>query len=69
MFIILREWVKNGESRLVALNDLARSEVERERGELPTHVFIYRGHPGDGDVQRRVKARPLEGRTAACSCG
>lgn len=45
VFIIPREWVKNGEDRLVVLNDVALSVVEGERGKHPTHVFTYRGHP------------------------
>jgi hypothetical protein len=45
VFIIPREWVKNGEDRLVVLNSVASSVVEGERGKHPTHVFTYRGNP------------------------
>jgi integrase len=37
--------VKNGEDRLVVLNDVARSVVESCRGVHPEHVFTYKGKP------------------------
>ena len=37
--------VKNGEDRLVVLNDVARSVVESCRGKHPQHVFTYEGEP------------------------
>ncbi len=37
--------VKNGEDRLVVLNDVARSVVESCRGVHPQHVFTYEGEP------------------------
>lgn len=45
VFLIPRERVKNGEDRRVALNDVASSVVEGERGKHATHVFTYRGNP------------------------
>ena len=45
VFIIPRERVKNGEDRLVVMNEVARSVVEGERDKHPTHVFTYRGNP------------------------
>lgn len=45
VFIIPGDGVKNGEDRLVALNDVARSIVDRCRGVHATHVFTYRGKP------------------------
>lgn len=37
--------VKNGEERLVVLNDVARSVVESCRGKHPEYVFTYEGEP------------------------
>jgi len=37
--------VKNGEDRLVVLNDVARSVIENCRGKHPTRVFSYKGKP------------------------
>jgi integrase len=37
--------VKNGEERLVVLNDVARSVVESCRGRHPDYVFTYEGEP------------------------
>ncbi len=37
--------VKNGEDRLVVLNDVARSVVESCRGNHPERVFTYEGEP------------------------
>jgi integrase len=37
--------VKNGEDRLVVLNDVARSVVESCRGQHPERVFTYEGEP------------------------
>ena len=37
--------VKNGEDRLVVLNDVARSVVESCRGKHPERVFTYEGKP------------------------
>lgn len=37
--------VKNGEDRLVVLNDVARSVIESCRGKHPERVFTYKGEP------------------------
>ena len=48
VFIIPEERVKNGESRLVILNRVARSVIESVRGEHDEFVFTYRGNPLTG---------------------
>jgi integrase len=45
IFIIPGDRVKNGEDRLVVVNDVARSVIDRCRGVHATHVFTYRGKP------------------------
>ena len=45
VFIVPGEFVKNGDERLVVLNDVARSVVNACRGKHPTHVFAYKGKP------------------------
>jgi integrase len=45
VFIVPGEFVKNGDERLVVLNDIARSVVNACRGKHPTHVFAYKGKP------------------------
>jgi integrase len=45
VFIVPRAHVKNGDERLVVLNQTARSVVEAQRGAHPTHVFAYDGKP------------------------
>jgi integrase len=40
--------VKNGEHRLVILNDVARRVIEKQRGKHPKRVFTYRGRPING---------------------
>ena len=45
VFIVPGEFVKNGDERLVVLNDIARSVVNACRGRHPTHVFAYKGKP------------------------
>lgn len=45
VFLIPGTKVKNGEERLVVLNSVATSVVTARRGQHPTHVFAYRGHP------------------------
>ena len=45
VFIIPGTFVKNGDERLVVLNRIARSVVDGQRGQHPTHVFTYRGKP------------------------
>jgi integrase len=45
VFIVPGEFVKNGDERLVVLNDIALSVVNAQRGKHPTHVFTYKGAP------------------------
>jgi integrase len=45
VFIVPGELVKNGDERLVVLNDVAKSIVDAQRGTHPTHVFHFRGEP------------------------
>ena len=45
VFIVPGEFVKNGDERLVVLNDIAKSVVNACRGKHPTHVFAYKGKP------------------------
>jgi integrase len=45
VFIIPGSRVKNGQERLVVLNQHAMSVVARRRGLHPTHVFDYKGRP------------------------
>lgn len=45
VFIVPAEFVKNGDERLVVLNDIAKSVVDARRGKHPTHVFSYKGKP------------------------
>ena len=48
VFIIPGGLVKNGEDRLVALNRIAKSVVDKQRGIHPEHVFTYKGNPVTG---------------------
>src|SRR6202142_2206423 len=41
VFVIPGERVKNGEERLVVLNRVAKSVIERMRGLHPVHVFVH----------------------------
>jgi hypothetical protein len=45
VFIVPGSFVKNGDERLIVLNDIARSIVNARRGKHPTHVFAYQGKP------------------------
>jgi integrase len=45
VFLIPGTWVKNGDDRLVVMNDQARAIIEEMRGIDPTYVFTYRGKP------------------------
>ena len=47
VFIIPGNAVKNGDDRLVVLNDIALSVVNDLRDNHPTHVFIFRKKPID----------------------
>ena len=37
MFIVPGSYVKNGDERLIVLNDIAKSIVNSRRGKHPTH--------------------------------
>jgi integrase len=45
VFIIPNAYVKNGEDRLVVLNQVARSVIDEVRGDHTEFVFTYRGEP------------------------
>jgi integrase len=45
VFLIPADRVKNGETRLVVLNRVAKAVVESVRGNHPDYVFTYRGRP------------------------
>jgi integrase len=45
VFIVPGDQVKNGDDRLIVLNRIAASVVEKQRETDPTHVFTYRGSP------------------------
>jgi len=45
VFVIPADRVKNGETRLVLLNRVAKAVVESMRGIHPEYVFAYRGRP------------------------
>jgi integrase len=45
VFIIPGRYVKNGDERLIVLNDEALSVIEAQREVHPTHVFTYNGKP------------------------
>jgi integrase len=44
-FIVPEEFVKNGDERLIVLNQVALSIIEEQRGAHTTHVFHYQGKP------------------------
>jgi integrase len=54
VFIIPGEHIKNGEERLVVLNRVAKSVVERVRGLHPVHVFV-RAHKKAGESRPVTK--------------
>lgn len=45
VFIVPGKFVKNGDERLIILNNVALSVVEACRGRHPTHVFSYKSKP------------------------
>ena len=45
VFIVPGKFVKNGDERLIILNNVALSVVESCRSRHPTHVFSYKGRP------------------------
>lgn len=61
VFIVPASEVKNGDERLVVLNDTAKAVIEAQRGSHPTHVFTYKGHP----VQRMLNGGWLRARKKA----
>ncbi|MEW8049698.1 MAG: site-specific integrase [Candidatus Thiodiazotropha endolucinida] len=61
LFIIPGQYVKNGDERLVVLNRIARSVIERRRGKHPVHVFTYKDKP----VQRMLNSAWLRARERA----
>ncbi|NRP52387.1 MULTISPECIES: site-specific integrase [unclassified Marinobacterium] len=58
VFIIPSEHVKNGDERLIVLNDVAKSVVEEQRGLNNTYVFPYQDRP----VQRMLNGAWLRAR-------
>jgi integrase len=52
VFIVPGSFVKNGDERLIVLNDVAKRVVDACRGNHPTHVFAYRGKP----IQRMLNS-------------
>ena len=44
-FDIPGEFVKNRIRRVVLLNDIAKSVIQKRQGEHPKYVFVYKGHP------------------------
>jgi integrase len=45
VFIIPGEYTKNGEDRLVVLNEIAQSVIDSVRGHNPVYVFVYKRKP------------------------
>jgi integrase len=45
VFLISGAFTKNGDDRVIVLNEIARRVVERERGRHPEFVFTYKGKP------------------------
>lgn len=52
VFIVPGSFVKNGDERLIVLNDIACSVVDARRGKHKTHVFAFQGKP----VQRMLNS-------------
>ena len=52
VFVVPRREVKNGQERVIVLNDVARRVIASRRGKHPTFVFSYRGKP----VQRMLNS-------------
>ena len=44
-FELPSDLVKNRTGRLVLLNDIAKSVIQKRHGEHPKYVFVYKGHP------------------------
>ena len=47
-FEIPEGFVKNRMMRVVVLNDIARSVIQKHKGEHPDYVFVYKNHPVNG---------------------
>ncbi len=62
VFIIPGSRVKNSDERLVVLNSVARSVIDRCRGRHATHVFVYEGRP----LSRMLTSAWKKARTRAC---
>ncbi len=60
VFVIPGRYVKNGDDRLVVLNDIAKSVINDVRGAHPTHVFTFKGKP----VLRMMNSAWLRARNA-----
>ena len=45
VFIVPGTFVKNGDERLIVLNDVAKRVVNARRGKHRSHVFTYKGNP------------------------
>lgn len=61
VFVIPATRVKNGEDRLIILNQVAKAVIERQRGKHPLWVFAYKDRPlsrmnNRGWQQARLKA-------------
>ncbi len=61
VFVIPEARVKNGEERLVVLNQVARAVLEKQRGQNPDWVFTYKGRP----ITRMLNKGWLRGRMRA----
>jgi len=61
VFIIPGSDVKNGDERLVVLNEVAQSVIDGQRGQHATHVFHFKGKP----VQRMLNGAWLRARERA----
>jgi integrase len=60
--------VKNGEDRLVVLNETAKAVIDACRGEHPEFVFSYRGEPVEVHEQQRVAEGAQGNRLAWGAC-
>lgn len=45
VFVLPKEFAKNGEERVIVLNEVARSVIAEQRGLNPEYVFSYKGQP------------------------
>ncbi len=63
VFIVPASRVKNGDERLVVLNEMAMSVVAARRGINPTFVFTYKDQPDHAHADVGVEACPACGRS------